>query len=286
MSGDHLPDARPGWARPLLTLSALLLAASAATAGERRFTYTYEPQALPPGAIELEQWITSRIGKASGHFVAFDLRTEIEFGIIENLQTALYLNLEYEVVDDARTGPRSKVGPITDDGETSFTEFEFEGVSNEWVYKVTDPVADAVGLALYVEWGTNGEEFELEERIILGKVLGPLTLALNLFFEQEWELDENEEEGVFGAFLGISHQISDTGLAVGVELRTLHVLEDFDEYEHSIYSAGPVLHYTAGRWWAALTVLPQLGSSTPSHHQQDYEEFEAVEVRLLVGIDL
>jgi len=29
-------------------------------ADERRFTYTYEPETLPQGAIEFEQWVTLR----------------------------------------------------------------------------------------------------------------------------------------------------------------------------------------------------------------------------------
>src|SRR4051812_41464649 len=88
--------------------SALALLASARDprAGEKQFGYVYEPATLGPGAVELEQWVTPRFGKAGGVFSEFDLRTELEVGIVDNLQTSLYLNLETVRAADARASHR------------------------------------------------------------------------------------------------------------------------------------------------------------------------------------
>ncbi|MDB6059699.1 MAG: hypothetical protein JWO95_3543, partial [Verrucomicrobiales bacterium] len=44
----------------LAVLSAGLLSASA---NERLFTYTYEPETMPKGGWEFENWVTSRVGR-------------------------------------------------------------------------------------------------------------------------------------------------------------------------------------------------------------------------------
>ena len=44
----------------VLTLLAGSLAVQTTHADERRFTYVYEPEVLPKGAWEFEQWVTLR----------------------------------------------------------------------------------------------------------------------------------------------------------------------------------------------------------------------------------
>jgi len=41
-------------------------------ADERRFTYTYEPELLPKGGLEFEQWITLRTQRTAGGEVQQD----------------------------------------------------------------------------------------------------------------------------------------------------------------------------------------------------------------------
>ncbi len=262
--------------------------AARADAGERQFGYTYEPRALAPGNVELEQWITPRLGKAGGVFARTDLRTELEVGVVEDLQTAIYLNLKNVRAAFARPARLGSAPFLEQGGEQRFEHLEFEGISNEWLYKVSDPVADPVGFALYIEWGTNGQEFELEEKLIVAKTAGPFTLAANLFVEHEWRAksDESPHEGTFGATLGAAFKVPDTGLGLGLEYRTLHVLDRHRDYDHSAMSLGPVVHYASKRWWATLTFLPQLASQTPSYRSWDYDAFEVAEVRLIIGVEL
>jgi hypothetical protein len=271
--------------RSVLTVFCVAIVTNVALADERRFTYTYDPTVLPKGAVELEQWTTARIGKSSGDYVAWDLRTELEFGLTDNLQTALYLNSR---------SVRSKGVPQEDGTFSDTEEFEFKGISSEWVMKLTDPVADPIGIAAYLEVGLGPEEVEMEQKILLGKVLGPWAFALNLVAEEEWESEredlapddpgerEIEKELALEVDAGVSYLLK--SFAFGLEFRNINEYPDYGKLEHSTFFLGPVVHYRAESWWASLTVLPQIAAYRPTAHGLDLEEHERVEARLLVGI--
>src|SRR5262245_2737073 len=107
--------------RPLITATAIgaaLLAAGAAEANERHFTYVYESATLPTGAKEIEIWTTPRVGRED-YYRRFDQRAEFEVGLTDRLQTALYLN--FEAVSQ-------------ETGDVMESEFAFGGVSSEWKY--------------------------------------------------------------------------------------------------------------------------------------------------------
>lgn len=279
-----------------LTLGAMIVlglgaASPLASAGDRLFTYTYEPTTMPQGAVEFEQWVTARVGKSSGDYARFDLRWEVEFGLLDDLQTALYLNT---------SSVRSKGVP---EGNTfsDEEEVEFKGISNEWIMKFLDPVADPVGIAAYLEWGAGPEEIELEEKLLIGKVVGKWNFALNLALEQEWEFERKgltnapappgpdggdrkvERELVFELDAGVSYLVGN--FAVGLEFRNHNEYEDMTKFEHSAFFLGPVVHFRQDRWWATMTILPQIGAIKPTDHGLVLDEHERVEVRLLLGLD-
>jgi hypothetical protein len=273
--------------RAVLAALLVLAAASHVRAGEKQFGYVYEPATLPPGQVELEQWITPRLGKAGGVYSQFDLRSEIEVGVVDDLQTSIYINFSNVHAVDARSGRRSAGFLTNANGERSFSELSFHGISNEWVWKLSDPVADAIGVAAYVELETNGAELEIEEKLLLGKTWGPLTLAANLIFEQDWRAkgDEPTRELHFSFTMGLAYKIPGTPLGVGLEFRQENTLTSYTKYDHSVFSLGPNLHFYREHFWATLTVLPQIASATPSFKGFDYDAYEALEVRLIVGVE-
>ena len=79
----------------LVGLAAASLCFAAAKADERRFTYTYEPELLPQGAWEFEQWITLRTQRTSGgevrqgNYNLWELREELEYGVTDNYSLSL-----------------------------------------------------------------------------------------------------------------------------------------------------------------------------------------------------
>src|SRR5205814_8367567 len=113
-----------------------------AGADENFFGYSYMADALPKGKWEVEQWITSRMGKESGTFAGNDFRTEIEHGFTDRLQGSLYLNYNYFYVKNAQASS----GPLDDRNR-----FGISGVSSEWKYQLRSPYKDSFGLMLYLE---------------------------------------------------------------------------------------------------------------------------------------
>ena len=240
-----------------------------AAASERRFAYTYESAVLGPEQIEFEPWTTARIDRAD-FYRRFDERLEFEIGLTARLQTSLYLNF-------------TALGQGPADARTS--SFEFEGISSEWKFKLTDPVAHAVGSALYFEVRVNALEAELEGKVILDKRMGNWLGALNLVAEHEWSVahPDVEQETVLELDAGLAWLISHNW-SVGLEARNVNRLGD-DGY--SVIFAGPVASYAAKSWWVALAIQPQLvalrGATRSGLNLYDHERLEA---RLLLGFHL
>jgi hypothetical protein len=247
------------------------LAASPAAASERHFTYTYESAVLGPGLRELEPWSTFRLGK-SGFYGAFDTRIEAELGLTDQLQTSLYLNA-------------SAVTEDTPGGRSSSTELE--GISSEWKLKLSDPVADRAGSALYAEVSAGPSDFELEAKLILDKRAGRLLGALNLVAEHEWEFDQPEAERETALELDAAAcWFLTPNLTAGLELRSHTVLPPGSEPTRSALFLGPTVSYARQRWWVAASVLPQIRAlAGASEGHLDLVEHERVEVRVLFGLE-
>src|SRR5512139_1261548 len=88
--------------------AATSLVALALQDDERRFTYVYEPETLPAGAMEFENWVTLRTQRTSDvgqeNFNRWDLRQELEYGVTDRYTVALYLNEKAESYRDSSTG--------------------------------------------------------------------------------------------------------------------------------------------------------------------------------------
>jgi hypothetical protein len=249
----------------VVTVVAVLAFGSLAQADERKFTYSYEAKTLPQGTWEFEQWATLRAHRDIGDVWFVDLREEFEYGLHDRLTVAAYLNLEIESI---RNVP----------GEEDETELEFESVSFEVKWKISDPVADPLGVLFYGEVAVGTEEQELEWKLVISKQLGPVTLAYNLVFElereeedDEWER-ESKIEHTFGASVSIL-----THWNVGAELviRTPYE-QNFKEREESAALVGPNVHYLSESWWITGTFLVLT---------RDPDNFEKYEFRVIFGIN-
>ena len=278
----------------LAVAAGLLLGATVVQADENPFGYLYATDVLPKGKWEVEQWVTTRHGKESGTFFAADLRTEIEYGITDKLQGALYLNYNYFNLHNAQ----GSSGPFA-----NRNRFGVSGTSAEFKYQVLSPYKDSFGLAFYVEpgFGTieskSGErhqEIELEGKILLEKhwLEDSLIGALNYTIEPEWEKSGGSSsfdlnlKMEWGA--GLAYRIA-PHWHVGLEtrLQTEFAGADLNQSEFVTAFAGPSVHYASGRWWATLTVMPQVAGwpdaqGTGGLHLHDHERLE---VRLKIGFN-
>jgi hypothetical protein len=249
----------------LLALATLALAGRA-EANDRRFTYTYQTPVLAPGAVELEVWNTLRTGRET-FYRRLDGRAELELGLAEWLQGALYLNWS------ARAGARQ--GALV-------SESALTGLSFEWKASLLDPVADPVGLGLYLEPGLGPTEQSLEAKVLLDKRVGRLLLALNLSGEIEWvrEAGSSEREGALEVDLGATYRLAER-LFLGLEARSQTGILPGSGVEHTVLHIGPTLSYSAEGFWLTLTLLPQVPAPA-----LELDEHERLEARLLLGIDL
>jgi len=233
-----------------------------ALADPRPFTFTYDAYPVGKGNAEYEQWVTYRHRTDSDHaFTRFDLRHEIEYGISDNFDISFYFaNWRYQD-SDSRTGAH------------------YDSSSVETIYYLTNPVTDFLGIGLYNEIAVGDGELEFEQKLILHKDIGNWTLAYNLIFETEVEgvfkKDEDTEvEGVIEHTFGISYGLP-KGFHVGAEATIESIYEDWEEYEDTVYYAGPVFGYTSGGpWWVTVTPLFQLSS---------VDDEPQYEVRMIAG---
>jgi hypothetical protein len=266
----------------LLFVTPLLAALSLlpATATERYFTYTYEPETMPQGALEYEQWITLRSGRNQAvgqkNYAKWELREELEYGVTDNYTVALYLNQSSESYRD----------PVTDE---DFSEFSFDGISLENKFLVLNPAEHAIGLSLYLEPTFAGDEAELEQKIIIGQRCGDWKWALNLTHATEWEDNWEETEGEVEVAFGLTRHLG-PNWSLGVEARDHNELPEYETWENTAVYFGPVVSYRQEKWWATLTVMPQVfgvnfEEDADKDHQLELEGHERLNARLIIGFN-
>lgn len=256
-----------------LLISILFILSLNIYSNERKFGYIYQSSVLGKGNREFEIWTTARIGKDIPYYARTEHSAEFEWGISDRLQTAFYINFRNTSQDNG-TGMTSK--------------FDFKGIASEWKYQFSSPSKDAVGFALYGEVGLNTDEAELEANLIFDKKIKKNIFALNLVFENEWELSSHSPETkmVLEGNLGWSYNISNT-FAAGIEFRSHNQYVE-GEMEHSALFAGPVVSFSQPNWWLTLTVLPQLTALKGKTGETNLAlgEREKLETRMLFSFRL
>lgn len=244
----------------LLSVAGML--AASVEASERRFTYVYESTTQPKGAWEYEQWVTWKTDKGNdSSYDRVEFRHEIEYGVTDDLQVALYLA-------DWRYQNGRSVG---DDGA------EYRTSAVEVIYSLTDPNTDPLGLALYGEYKGGPEVHEIEAKLLLQKNVGSWVFAWNGILEAEWEEEASgfEDKGEIAQSLGASYQFSPSFTA-GAELLHEVPLPDWHETDDDVLYVGPNVSYRSGSWWVTLTQLFQV---TDVASEADFQ------TRLIFGFD-
>ena len=254
------------------------LGLSPVRANERLFAYTYEPETMPAGGWEVENWITSRVMRNAAvgqrHYQRWEFRQELEYGVTDNYTVALYVNSSQESFKDPATTRR-------------MSDFKFDGISIENRYLVLNPTEHAVGLALYLEPRFSGPEFELEQKIILGQRHGDWKWALNLTHATEWSRHFRATEGEIEVSLGISRHLG-KHWSLGIEARDHNELPEYKRWENTALYVGPVINYRRANWWATLSIMPQIyganfGENPDRNTRLELAGHERLNVRLIVG---
>lgn len=261
----------------LWILTGLVLIPSLSKAQDRLFNYTYQSSVMSTKEQELEVYNTFSLGKQD-FYRAYQSKLEFETGIARHLQASFYL------ITQTGTGYNLN----KDSALSSATSF---AVANEWKYQISDPVANAIGSALYTEFGLSKDAFAWENKIILDKKLGRSTLALNLVGELESGKiligRQLARSHAFNAELhaGYAYQVAE-GWNLGLEARNINTRSEGRWLASNVF-AGPVVCYFRDEFRVNLTIMPQLHSfAGATQNGLDLDRFTKWESRLSFSFDL
>jgi hypothetical protein len=260
----------------LLGISALLFAVHPAHAAERHFGFAYESAVLNPGTTELVPWTTVRAGRAD-YYSETDARLAFIYGIAKNLEGALYWNLS-TIAEDRLIPPATQ--------KTRLNDSNFDSFSLHLKYKFSDPVADALGSALYVEGSFGPLLASAEGRVILDKQLGGLLLAANLVALGTEHLElRSESQVTLSAVAAAGYFVTPTFFP-SLELRSENDVSK--QLDRSVLYAGPSLSVITEGFWATLSVQPQITALKGKTPGQNFEltQNERLQVRLLLGFPI
>ncbi len=278
----------------LLAWGLVLVAWTApARADENLLNYVKGAEVQPKGTWQLYQWITQRSDKGTGHYVAWDYRTELEYGITDRLAAAFYLNGQGIDTRDIRVDAY-----IPKDESYGF---RFSGVAAAFKYNFTSPFVNPVGISLYVEpiigtkdphSGQDKRTYSLEGFLLLQKnfrddtVIWMTNLGIESTYAKraalsdlppdfEWPvIPEMEIETSFGT--GISGRIASNWYLGAEALYQSEFETEVGQERWSVF-AGPTVHYGARKWWATFTWFPQLRGGGEVVAGQDNSHLHLVE---------
>ena len=131
----------------------VLFITTQAQAGESNFGAIYTLDLQPKGTKELEQRMIWNTHQEGGRYENFDFRTELEYGLTDDLQVAGYINSNYiNAKRNDRFGETagSRI-PESIDVSKAYSNFRYESMSLEFIYRITNPINDFIGIGLYIE---------------------------------------------------------------------------------------------------------------------------------------
>jgi hypothetical protein len=255
-------------------------------AQDRLFAYTYQTNVLNKGDFDLEFQNTLKTGK-TGSYSPYvfgqhlDQRLELEFGLGKKIQTSFYLNSE-----------------LFNYADTSSIDLNQElkiSFSNEWKWKLSDPVANKIGFGLYGELELGGNNVEFEGKILLDKKLQNDLFAFNIVGKYEIEKEISRTDNITKAvwthnspvefYFGYLHSFNPQ-ISFGLEAKNNNDITEKDGWINSVFFAGPAFHAGMGKCFINISALPQLMNLHKTDNapgNRDLNDFEAMEFRVLAG---
>jgi hypothetical protein len=233
--------------RRLSLVFALLAFPAVAHADRRAFTNTYEYDTLTDNDTEVELYSDQARTKLDGH--AFELAAEVEHGITDRWEVALY-----HVFD-----------------QTTTDAFHFDRMQLETRYRFADRGDWPVDVELYGEatkgFGTGGDRYLGEGKLIVSRDIDKITAVVNLIGERQFGRDATDKAFEAGFAGGLTYEIAPE-LKVGAEswgqvtgTRTIY--------------AGPAISWAPSTsLWATITP----GMRVDDFATRDYD------VRLAIGL--
>lgn len=241
--------------------------AAQAHADRRYFVQSYTPYLSTAGSLDLEMISIAGYGQGDSAATAWQNRVEFEYGITDRLTGAAYLNF---------------VQPAG-----SATSLRFDGPSLEFLYRFSEPGRLPMDPAVYLEVRENGDELEVEPKLLLARRIYQLVFVANVAgeFEHHFAGSENgvteKNLRVTGGLtrelghvvaIGIEAAYDRPGLGLGMRTSALFV--------------GPTINLQSPRVQLTLGWHPQVSGHPADRGRLDLADFPRSEVRLILGVEL
>ncbi len=216
----------------LIVIYAAALAAlpSPARADRRYYGETYNAATAEPGGFDVEIWSTLQQPPRQGGVQSWVHQLELETGLTDRWDVALYNVFEYQQGDVLR----------------------YQALKVESRYRLSQPGEWVVDPVLYLELRKEliaDEPWAVEEKVIVAKDLRRLNLSLNLLAEQEL-LPGGGTELEWGYSAGASWEVTPM-VRLGAEAWGAWRRPAGGSYEFTAW-AGPALALAASRTWLVL----------------------------------
>lgn len=265
----------------LLACVGSLLSAPAASANPHPLPYSYPYQTLPTGKVEVEE-ITDLVPmkvarekedgtRDSVTALRSQLQTELELGVSDRLELALYFSFHQSASADTPA-------------------LRFDGLKQRLRYRFAEEGDWPVDMGVYLEVAEFYNEVELEEKILLHKRFGYLTTVCNLWVEQEYYWQEQQWKLIYNPTLGASYELS-PNLMLGLEY---WARGRFNEPKQSATDAsadsptgarhflGPAILLQSGEAWWSTGVYARLDHFAEALKVDD--PYGKVWIRTMVGL--
>jgi hypothetical protein len=260
------------------------LSTRTASANPRPLPFTYPYETLPEDSLEIEQYVDATVVRASEpnpdgseHRVwdsSYVLQTEVEYGITDRLELGTYLVFKQEA-------------------SASDPTMHFDGIKERLRLRFAEAGQWPIDVATYLEFAEFHDEFEIEEKVILAKHFGKLSLQANAWVEQEFERGK-EMEFIYNPTIGFTYPVIPQ-LYLGLEywargkfdpeVETKTGNPDVDSFNSSTHHfVGPAISAQFGRFWWSLGPYVRLDHMNRSGQVGD--EVGRVWVRSVFGLEL
>jgi hypothetical protein len=286
-----------------ITLASILLT-QGLQAGEQIFGYIRGVEPLPQGAWEAYTTLTSRFDKGQGHYEAYNLDFELEYGVTDSLS----LQAELKTLSLDTTGLIIDGYLPEEINRTGFSGFEFGAL-----YNILKPAMDGIGLSTFngLEYGwvdphsgQDKDTLSYESRVMLQKYFmeGQVILGGDFGLEATWA-DRGEIAGLnpsiewstdpeveieLQAGTGLSYRFAPNWYASLEAKYETEFETDVGQERWSLFM-GPSIHYANKDLWMTLAWFPQIAGGGEKYLGQDENlhliEKTAQEIRLKVGFN-
>lgn len=261
----------------IVLMALLWLSGAPVLAGEGTFGWMYSLDLQPKGKAQIEQRIDMTHRQATGRYDWDQYRTELEYGLTDDLQIGVYLNAFSLRADRNYLSSEMCSGSVPctagfgipgTAAAGAYRRSAIDGGSLELVWRISNPVTAPVGVGIYLEptWGKLEDAFEsrllLQSNFLDDRLVVLANAVLDIEREKYDPAGGVIRNSMADLLYGASYRFAPRWSA-GFEGR-LHTDHDgyrLQKHTQTANFIGPNLHYASERWWATAAWRHQVGGS-------------------------